>query len=86
MFRIACGEVWFDIDGATGALVNRLDPSRRAWRWLFGGLHTLDFSWLRQRAWLRSTLIVVLCGCGFVFSLTGIVLGWRRVRHTVGRG
>jgi hypothetical protein len=86
MFRIACGEVWFDINGATGALVNRLDPSRRAWRWLFGGLHTLDFSWLRQREWLRSTLIVGLCGCGFVFSLTGVVLGWRRVRHTVGRG
>jgi PepSY-associated transmembrane protein len=86
MFRIACGDVWFDIDGATGALVSRLDPSRRAWRWLFGGLHTLDFSWLRQREWLRSTLIVVLCGCGFVFSLTGVVLGWRRVRHTVGRG
>jgi hypothetical protein len=86
MFRIACGEVWFDINGATGALVNRLDPSRRAWRWLFGGLHTLDFPWLRQREWLRSTLIVVLCGCGFVFSLTGVVLGWRRVRHSVGRG
>jgi hypothetical protein len=85
IFRIACGDIWFDIDGATGGLVNRLDPSRRAWRWLFGGLHTLDFSWLRQREWLRSTLIVVLCGCGFVFSLTGVVLGWRRVRHTVGR-
>jgi hypothetical protein len=86
IFRIACGEVWFDIDGATGALVNRLDQSRRAWRWLFGGLHTLDFSWLRQREWLRSALIVVLCGCGFVFSLTGAVLGWRRIRHAVGRG
>jgi hypothetical protein len=85
IFRITCGDIWFDIDGATGALVNRLDPSRRAWRWLFGGLHTLDFSWLRQREWLRSTLIVVLCGCGFVFSLTGVVLGWRRVRHTAGR-
>ncbi len=86
MFRIACGDIWFDIDGATGALVNRLDPSRRAWRWLFGGLHTLDFSWLSQRGWLRSSLIVVMCGYGFVFSLTGVVIGWRRIRSTVGRG
>jgi len=43
VFRITCGDVWFDIDGATGALADRLDPSRRAYRWLFGGLHTLDF-------------------------------------------
>jgi hypothetical protein len=86
MFRIACGAIWFDINGASGELVNRLDPSRRAQRWLFGGLHTLDFAWLRQHAWLRSTLIVVLCGCGFAFSLTGAVLAWRRLRQTVGRG
>jgi hypothetical protein len=86
IFRIACGDIWFDVNGATGALVNRLDPSRRAERWLFGGLHTLDFSWLRQREWLRSSLIVVLCGCGFGFSLTGALLGWRRIRHSVGRG
>jgi PepSY-associated TM region len=84
MYRIACGDIWFDIDGATGALVNRLDPSRRSYRWLFGGLHTLNFPWLQHPAWLRSALIVVLCGCGFVFSLTGVVIGWRRLRHSVG--
>jgi hypothetical protein len=86
MFRIACGNVWFDVNRATGTLVSRLNPSRRAERWLFGGLHTLDFAWLRQRTWLRSALIVVLCGCGFAFSLTGAVLAWRRLRQTVGRG
>jgi len=83
MFRIACGDIWFDIDGGTGELVNRLDPSRRIYRWLFGGLHTLNFPWLQHLPWLRSILIVVLCGCGLVFSLTGVVLAWRRLRNTM---
>jgi hypothetical protein len=83
VFRIVCGNIWFDIDGAAGELVNRLDPSRRAYRWLFGGLHTLDFAWLKHPPWLRSALIVVLCGFGFAFSLSGVVLAWRRLRNTV---
>ncbi|WP_167558818.1 PepSY domain-containing protein [Bradyrhizobium canariense] len=86
VFRIVCSDIWFDIDGATGELLNRIDPSRRAYRWLFGGLHTLNFSWLRHPPWLRSILIVVLCGCGFVFSLSGVVLAWQRLRNTVAKG
>ena len=82
VFRIVCGDIWFDVDGATGEVSNRLDPSRRAYRWLFSGLHTLDFAWLKHPPWLRSTLIVVLCGFGFAFSLSGVVLAWRRLRNT----
>jgi hypothetical protein len=83
VFRITCDDVWFDVDGATGALTDRLDPSRRAYRRLFGELHTLDFAWLKHPPWLRSTLIVVLCGCGLVFSLSGVVLAWQRLRNTI---
>jgi hypothetical protein len=79
VFRILCGRIWYDIDGATGALLNRLDPSRRAYRWLFGGLHTLDFPPLRSRPWLRTVAIVALCLCGLAFSLLGVVLAWRRL-------
>jgi hypothetical protein len=35
--RYPCGNIWFDIDGATGELLNRLDPSRRVYRWLLAG-------------------------------------------------
>jgi PepSY-associated TM region len=84
VFRVTCGEVWFDIDGATGALADRLDRSRRAYRWLFGGLHTLDFPALTSRPWLRTSLIVALCLCGFAFSLLGVVLAWRRLRSSAG--
>lgn len=31
---------------------------------------------------MRSTLIVNFCFFGFVFSLTGVAIGWRRLRGT----
>jgi hypothetical protein len=72
--------VWFHIDGASGAILERLDPSRRAYRWFYSALHTMDFPILSARRTLRSALVVILCGFGFVFSLTGVVIGWRRLR------
>jgi hypothetical protein len=80
VIRIICGDIWYEIDGSTGALLNRLDPSGRASRWLFGRLHTLDFPALQSRPMLRTTIIVALCLCGLAFSLSGVVLAWRRLR------
>ncbi len=39
VFRVVCAGDWFYIDGASGALLEKLDSSRRAYRWLFGALH-----------------------------------------------
>ena len=47
---------------------------------LFRTLHKLDFEPLTSHPELRASLIVALCLCGFAFSLTGVVLGWRRLR------
>jgi PepSY-associated TM region len=80
VYRSICGDVWVDIDGGTGAILERLDSSRRSYRWLYSGLHTLDFPMLRDHPTLRSTLIIALCALGFVFSATGAVIGWRRMR------
>jgi len=77
--RLVCGDDWFHVDASSGILVEKLDSSRRAYRWLFTALHTLDFHVLTVRPALRTTLIVALCGCGFIFSLTGIVIAWRRL-------
>jgi hypothetical protein len=79
-YRISCGDLWYDIDGASGATIDRLDPLRRAHRWLFGALHRLDIPYLAARPALRGALIVMLCGCGLAFSLTGCVIAWRRAR------
>ncbi|MET4803116.1 PepSY domain-containing protein [Bradyrhizobium sp. LB11.1] len=82
VYRSRCGDLWFDIDGADGSVLQRLDASRRAYRWFYSALHTLDFPVLMARPFLRDVLIVGLCALGLVFSVTGIVIGWRRLRAT----
>jgi hypothetical protein len=39
---------------------------------------------LAARPDLRTALIVLLCSLGLLFSLTGVVIGWRRLRHQFG--
>jgi hypothetical protein len=80
VYRVVCGDDWFYIDGASGALMEKLDPSRRAYRWFYSALHTFDVPALTARPALRTVLIVTLCGLGLAFSLTGVVIGWRRLR------
>jgi hypothetical protein len=80
VYRSYCGDLWFDIDGADGNLPQRLDSSRRAYRWFYGALHTLDFPTLVAHPRLRDALIVGLCALGLMFSVTGIAIGWRRLR------
>jgi uncharacterized iron-regulated membrane protein len=80
VFRTVCGQLWLHIDGASGAILEQLDPSRRVYRWLYQALHTMDVPPLAARPKLRTALIVTLCCCGLVFSLTGVVIGWRRLR------
>jgi hypothetical protein len=82
VYRSRCGDVWFDIDAADGHVLQRLDGSRRAYRWVYSALHTLDFPILMANPRLRDVLIVGLCALGLVFSVTGIVIGWRRLRLT----
>jgi hypothetical protein len=81
IYRVVCGDVWYDIDAASGMLAQKTDPSRRAYRWLYSALHTLDFPALAARPILRTVVVVSLCGIGFLFSLTGVVIGWRRLRY-----
>jgi PepSY-associated TM region len=80
VYRTVCDEVWYHIDGASGAVLEKLDPSRRSYRWFYSALHTFDLPALMARPWLRTSLIISLCAIGFVFSVTGIVIGWRRLR------
>jgi hypothetical protein len=82
VYRSRCGDLWFDIDGADGSVLQRLDASRRAYRWFYSALHTLDFPVLMAHPRLRDVLIIGLCALGLVFSVTGIVIGWRRLRAT----
>jgi hypothetical protein len=79
VFRIVCGNDWFHVDASDGVLLEKLDPSRRRYRWLYDALHKLDLPPLRQHPAVRTVLIVVLCTCGLIFSVTAIVIAARRI-------
>jgi len=83
VYRLVCGDVWYHIDAASGAALEKLDSSRRAYRWFYSALHTLDFPALLAAPAVRTVLIVALCIAGLAFSLSGVVIGWRRLRLTV---
>lgn len=82
LLRVRCGTIWFDVDAASGSIVEKLDPSRRAYRWLYRALHTLDFPVLAGHPALRTFLVVVLCGWGFLLSMSGVVMAGRELRST----
>jgi len=70
---------WFYVDWTTGAVVLRYTSAARVQRWLYNGLHSLDFSLLTGRGALWDALVILLCCAGFLFAATAVVVGWRRV-------
>lgn len=71
---------WYDIDPANGRVFDRMDQSRRAYRWWFNALHSLDFPWLYRQRPLWDVLVVLLSLAGLTASVTGAVIGWRWLR------
>jgi hypothetical protein len=70
---------WVHIDLHTGAMLGRSDVGRRTSRWLFGLLHSWDWLPLLERRPLWDLLLIVLSVGGTLLSVTGIVIGWRRL-------
>jgi len=68
------------LDPASGALLQRADANGRWHRWLFGGLHRLDFTALMRTRPLWDVLVLALMLGGLAISVTGCYLGVRRVR------
>jgi uncharacterized iron-regulated membrane protein len=74
-------ESWFHIDPRNGDILSRADNSRRAYRWLYSGLHSLDFPLLLRYRPAWDIVTVLLSLIGLVVSISGIVIGWRRLRR-----
>lgn len=71
------------LDPASGALLQHADANARWHRWLFAGLHRLDFAaWLRIRpAW--DIIVIALMLGGLAASATGVYLAVRRIRSDI---
>ena len=71
------------LDPNTGALLQRADATDRWRRWVFSGLHRLDFAeWMRARPFRDILMWLTLLG-GLAVSATGVYLGFRRVRSDI---
>ena len=72
-------KTWVHIDKQSGEVVSVMDDGRRTYRWLFNGLHSLDFPGLTSRPLLWYIVILTLLILGTLFSITGTILGVRRL-------
>jgi hypothetical protein len=79
-------QTWLYVDPARGMIVQRTDDTRRLRRWLYQGLHSLDFPFLYFKRPLWDIVVIVLSIAGTVLSATTLVPAWRRLRRlAVGR-
>jgi uncharacterized iron-regulated membrane protein len=72
------------IDGVSGKVLVAMDHSRQAYAWLYYMLHTYNFPGLSNRPVLRIVLILIPLTLGFVFSLTSLLVGVRRLWSDLG--
>jgi hypothetical protein len=57
------------------------DRVARARRWLFNAAHSLDFPWLLQHRPAWDAVVWLLSAIGLMVSVSGVVIGWRRLRR-----
>lgn len=70
---------WFHIDAKNGEVLNRVDNASRRERWLYNSLHSLDFQFLWQARPLWDIVVILLSLIGLGFSITSVVIGWRKL-------
>jgi len=74
-------DTWIHVNSQNGEIVSVIDRSRRVYRWLYNGLHSLDFpGFVNQRPLWISTMTLLLL-CGLAFSVTGIALAIKHLRR-----
>jgi len=73
------GQTRVYLDMQTGEVVQSLDRVQRLRRWWFFFLHSWDTPALLQIGWLRDFVLIALSLGGFAVSLSGVVIGGRRL-------
>ncbi|MET0271327.1 MAG: hypothetical protein ABW173_12955 [Sphingomonas sp.] len=70
---------WLYVDPDTGRLLAQSSDGRRTYRWLFSALHSFDPPALLAARPLRDGLMIALSLAGLLISVSGVVIGWRRL-------
>lgn len=74
---------WLYLDPRRGQILRSEVRRTRLNRWLYHGLHSLDFPFLYNRRPLWDLVTLTLCLGGLALSLTPAISGWRRLRQGV---
>jgi len=74
---------WIYVDPQNSELLSLIHRNSRIERWLYSGLHSLDFAfWYHKRPLWDIGVIVLLLG-GLVVSVLGLYLGLRRLKNDI---
>jgi hypothetical protein len=75
---------WFYIDPEMSQVLAQVHRLNRVERWLYNGLHSLDFAfWYSSPLW--DVGMIALCLGGLASSGIGLLLGVRRLRRSAAR-
>ena len=72
---------WLYFDPQRGAIARKEERLTRLNRWLYHGLHSLDFPFLYYRRPLWDIVVILFSLGGIALSVTSLTQGWRRLRR-----
>jgi hypothetical protein len=72
---------WLYLDPGRGAIVRKEERLTRINRWLYHGLHSLDFPFLYDRRPLWDIVMIALSVGGLASAATSLLPAWRRLRR-----
>jgi hypothetical protein len=78
-------QTWLYVDAVRGTPLRKEERLTRLNRWLYHGLHSLDFPFLYYRRPLWDIVVIALSAGGLIVSVTTIVPAFRRFRRLVVR-
>jgi hypothetical protein len=78
-------ETWLYLDPARGGVVQRSEKITRLRRWLYQGLHSLDFPFLYYKRPLWDFVVIALSIGGLVLSATTLKPAWLRLKRHAAR-
>jgi hypothetical protein len=76
-------QTWLYFDPRHAVIARKEERLTRLNRWLYHGLHSLDFPFLYYRRPLWDVVVIGLSIGGIVLSATTLTASWRRVRRAV---
>ncbi len=78
-------ETRYYIDPGTARVVQTYNSSNWVNRWLYNGLHSLNFPWLYNYRPLWDIVVITLMLGGTALCVTSLVLAWRVLGRTLAR-